>query len=383
MKLTPGSVQRIFRLLALALGYRPGTYTVSILCTDFPALPIHDQEENSAAKARLIAALHEGRLIGMTGAGLSAWAGYPLWNGTLHHLADLVTEITGDAQRGADLLAQNMDMLFCAQRLDQVVGAAAFADFLSREFGPNGRTPPNVLLHFALLPLRHILTLNFDLSCEAAHASADVVFRSLSSSSNESLVSFFRELDAQQCPKTIFHLHGQFNDPLTHIALTEAGYQRLYSDGSLFHHHFRNLVISKSLLFAGFGFTDNDVTQIFYRSARLVKAQLGDQRVHYHFAIIGLGTGDDRTHDDRPMRQLMSDRFLTDAVFYNVREDNNPHAEFAELLKEIADALNTTIPDVLRPAEPLQDMVAIADLQRMENLSDGFLRRVERGQEDD
>ena len=79
----------------------------------------------------------------------------------------------------------------------------------------------------------------------------------------------------------------------------------------------------------------------------------------------------------------MSDRFLTDAVFYNVREDNNPHAEFAELLKEIADALNTTIPDVLRPAEPLQDMVAIADLQRMENLSDGFLRRVERGQEDD
>ena len=133
-------------------------------------MPIHDQEENSAAKARLIAALHEGRLIGMTGAGLSAWAGYPLWNGTLHHLADLVTEITGDAQRGADLSAQNMDMLFCAQRLGQVVGAAAFADFLSREFDRMAERLPTFSVHFALLPLRHILTLNFDLSCEAAHA---------------------------------------------------------------------------------------------------------------------------------------------------------------------------------------------------------------------
>jgi hypothetical protein len=110
-----------------ALGYRPVTYTVSILSTDFSALPIRNQEENSAAKARLIAALDEGRLIGMTGAGPSAWAGYPLWNGALNHLADLVTEITGDVRRGADLLAQNMDMLFCAQRLGRVVGDAAFA----------------------------------------------------------------------------------------------------------------------------------------------------------------------------------------------------------------------------------------------------------------
>lgn len=358
-------------------------YTVSILPTGFPALPIRDQEENSAAKARLIAALNEGRLIGMTGAGLSAWAGYPLWNGALHHLADLVTEITGDARRGADLLAQNMDMLFCAQRLGREVGHAAFADFIAREFGPNGRTPPNVLLHFALLPLRHILTLNFDLSCEEAHTSADVAYRSLSSSGNEALVSFFRELDRQECPKTIFHLHGQFNDPLTHIALTETGYQRLYSDGALFHHHFKNLVISKSLLFVGFGFTDNDVTQMFYRSTRLVKAQLGDQTVHYHFAIIGLRPDDGQKNDDRAMRQYMSDRYLTDTVFYNVREDDNPHAEFAELLKEIADALHTTIPAVLTPPGPVPDMVAIADIQRMENFSDGFLRRVERGQEDD
>ena len=61
-------------------------------------MPIYNPEANSAAKARLIAALQQGRLIGMTGAGLSAWVGYPVWNGALRRLADLVAEITGDAQ---------------------------------------------------------------------------------------------------------------------------------------------------------------------------------------------------------------------------------------------------------------------------------------------
>ncbi len=162
----------------------------------------------------------------MTGAGLSAWAGYPLWRGALQRLADLVTAVTRDTRRGADLIAQNIDLLFCAQRLGQVLGEAEFSAFIAREFGPNGRVPPNVLLHFALLPLRHIVTLNFDLSCEEAHTAANVAFRSLSSSSNEALAGFFREMDYEACPKTIFHLHGQFNDPLATIALTEQGYQR-------------------------------------------------------------------------------------------------------------------------------------------------------------
>jgi hypothetical protein len=340
-------------------------------------LPIHEQGANSEAKARLIAALQERRLIGMTGAGLSAWAGYPLWRGALQRLADLVTAVTGDTRRGADLIAQNIDLLFCAQRLGQVLGEAEFSAFIAREFGPNGRVPPNVLLHFALLPLRHIVTLNFDLSCEDAHTAADVQFRSLSSSSNEALAGFFREMDYEACPKTIFHLHGQFNDPLATIALTEQGYQRLYSDGALFLHHFKNLVLSKSLLFTGFGFTDNDVTQIFYKCARLVKAQLDNRALLYHFAIIGLGANDDQANNDRAMRQYLSDRYLTDAIFYNVRDGDNPHAEFPELMRELAEACNQAIPPVLRPVEPLADVVPIEDIQRMEDLSDGFLRRVE------
>jgi hypothetical protein len=346
------------------------------------ALPIHDQAENSAAKARLIAALKQGRLIGMTGAGLSAWAGYPLWNDALRRLADLVAQVTGDAQRGTDLLNRNPDMLFCAKRLGREVGRERFADFIAREFGPNGRTPPDVLLRFALLPLRHVLTLNFDVSCESAHAATAVPYRDLSSSGNAAIISFFRDLDHPDCPKTIFHLHGKFDDELTNIALTEDGYQRLYSLGSLFRHHFTNLAISRSLLFVGFGFNDNDVTRIFNDSARLVHAQIADQLIHYHFAIIGLGAGEGQEDDDRARRTTMSDRFLTDAVFYNVKNDETPHAEFADLMKEISDALQTTIPVDLQATEPPQDVIAIEDIQRIEDMSEGFLRRIDRGQDD-
>jgi hypothetical protein len=348
------------------------------------ALPIHNHGENSAAKARLITALGQGRLIGMTGAGLSFWAGYPLWTGALRHLADFAIEATGDAQRVQDLVTHNQkDLLFCAQRLGRLVGDAQFAGFIEKEFGPNGKATPKVLLYFALLPLRHVLTLNFDMSCEQAYDAVGLTSRSLSSANRDELISFFRDLDEPDVMKTVFHLHGRFNEPLPNIVFTEAGYQRLYSSAALYLHHFKNLAVSKSLLFAGFGFADNDVEQMFYQATRVVKDQFVDEPVHYHFAIIGLGSGEGPNHDDRAMRQYMTDRYLSDAVFYNVRDVGNPHAEFEELLKELTDALHLAPPDIAQPIEPQPEMVPIEDIQRMAALSDRFLERVDRGQEND
>jgi hypothetical protein len=80
------------------------------------------------------------------------------WRAGLRRLADLVTAVTGDARRGADLLAQNIDLLFCAQRLGQVLGEAEFSALIAREFSPNGQVPLKVLLHFAPLPPPHIAT---------------------------------------------------------------------------------------------------------------------------------------------------------------------------------------------------------------------------------
>ena len=320
-------------------------------------------------------------MIGMTGAGLSAWAGYPLWSGALTKLAGLVAEITGDNERGEQVIAQNVDMLFCAQKLGEIVGDDEFSNFLLREFGPSGRHPPNVLLQFTSLPLRHIVTLNFDLSCEEAHTVMKVPFRSLSSANDDRFVEFFRQIDAQNNPKTIFHLHGQFNDPLDKIALTESGYQRLYTKSPLFLHHLENLMLSKSILFVGFGFTDIDVVTRFRETARLVQTQLGNRRVHYHFAIIGLSGAPGPLNDDRAVRELMSDRYLTDAVFYNIGDGVDGHIEFAEMIREFSEACGQTEPPQLSLTAPGPDVVGLEDLQRMENTSTSFLRRVEQDHE--
>jgi hypothetical protein len=190
-------------------------------------------------------------------------------------------------------------------------------------------------------------------------------------------------MGGEECPKTIFHLHGQFNDSLDKIALTEVGYQRLYAGSPLFLHHLKNLVISKSILFAGFGFTDSDVVNMFRDTARLVRTQLNNRSVHYHFAIIGLAGSNGQQDDDRAMRQFMSDRYLIDAIFYNVRDGANPHAEFAELIRELSEACGKAAPAILPVAAPIAEVVDLGDLQRMENLSAGFLRRVEQDHEND
>jgi nucleoside-triphosphatase THEP1 len=52
-------------------------------------------------------------------------------------------------------------------------------------------------------------------------------------------------------------------------------------------------------------------------------------------------------------------------------------------MRELAEACNRTIPAVLTPVEPLADVVAIEDIQRMEDMSDGFLRRIEENHEND
>lgn len=315
----------------------------------------------------------------MTGAGLSAWAGYPIWSGALRRLAALVTEITNDQRIGADIIAQNTDMLFCAQKLGQIIGDEEFSNFLLREFGPVGRPSPLVLRQFASLPLRHIATLNFDMSCEEAHTAIQAPFQSQSSGSDEHFVDFFRQMDIDGFQKTIFHLHGQFNDALDKIALTEIGYQRLYVHSPLFLRQLENLMISKSMLFVGFGFTDSDVVTRLREMARLVRVQLHNQQVHYHFAIIGL-TGQD---DDRAVRQNMSDRYLIDAVFYNVGDGENPHIEFSGLIQELSEACGGVIPAVL-PIEPAgAGLVDPRDVQRMRNLNAGFIRRVEQDHEID
>jgi len=100
---------------------------------------------NLEARQQLVDLLRTGRLpIGVTGAGVSVWAGYPCWPDLITRLAQEVRRRTRD-EVDTDLVIQNnTDLLHCAQRLGTYL-EPDFARFIRAEFGDNGLVLHDVL----------------------------------------------------------------------------------------------------------------------------------------------------------------------------------------------------------------------------------------------
>lgn len=178
-------------------------------------MAINNIDENNAARDRLIAQLRTGRLIGCTGAGLSVWAGYRPWQGVISHLAEEVDRRRrGEVDTQLVLLNYGRDLLLCAQRLGNDLGEPAFSDFVRTEFGPRGAALHDVLLRIASLPLRHALTLNFDLSYEAAHRLIGAACQTITSCNRTALARFLRDMEDPNSSKHAVHLHGKYDDPV-------------------------------------------------------------------------------------------------------------------------------------------------------------------------
>lgn len=200
------------------------------------------------------------------------------------------------------LVIQNhgADLLLCAGRLGNDLGEAAFGDFIRTEFGPTGAAVHEVLFRIAALPLRHALTLNFDLSYEEAHVRIGSQCRTISSTDNRAMARFLRDLDDPTYPKHAVHLHGKYDDPTEYVALTERGYQRLYRNNDLFENFVWSMA-ARRLFFLGFGFTDTDFTNILRDCARDVKGNGLN-----HFALVGVRPGE----TDDQLRTNLNDRYL-------------------------------------------------------------------------
>jgi hypothetical protein len=340
-------------------------------------LAINNIDENNRARDRLIAQLQTGRLIGCTGAGLSVWAGYRSWRGVIDRLAAEV-ERRRRGEVNTQLVLQNHagDLLLCAQRLGSDLGEPAFTDFVLAEFGPTGAPSDDVLLRIAALPLRHALTLNFDVSYEAAHLPIGATCQTITSCNRAALARFLREMDDPIYPKHAVHLHGKYDDPVHQIALTEVGYAGLYRDNALFQNFVWSMA-AKRLLFLGFGFTDTDFTNILRACARDIRGNGLN-----HFALVGLRA----EQNDDPVRTLLNDRYLLDPVFYNVSVGNDGqenHDEFAGTVNGISVALGMPQQVVLQGPPVVAPGPGVAvdpdDQRRAEELNRRLLDRIEPG----
>lgn len=336
-------------------------------------MPVNDRQANLAARARLIAELRTGRLLSLTGAGLSAWAGYPTWQGFLCR----VTEIVRTKEGSETVIRQTeriTDPLVRARRLSSFLGAE-FGQIFQEEFGPRNTLPDEVLYRFVALPFRHHTTLNFDPSITLALAAIYRAHNVLSSVRREDLIDFLRDSTVADYPQQVLHLHGRHDDPVDQIVLTEPGYTEHYANSPLRKNFLWNLFATHRLLFAGFGYTDEDFLHSLRECCRHTRIE-PDLR---HFAIVPLGQAD----DDIGRRAELADGLDTDAVFYEVHEDAqglDRHREFKELIIGIAAELNIQTPQQVVPArQPAIELVDPQDVQVLRDTTARTLTSLGRG----
>lgn len=332
-------------------------------------MPISRPELNEQAILRLVESLRSCRMFSMTGAGLSAWAGYPLWPELLDRLQARVREVR-DREVDVDLIRTRYQHspLELAQKLGHEL-RNEFLPFLRAQFGPaGGRVLSQVLAQFASLPLQQHLTLNYDDSLERAHPNGLLACGSATAAKKEDLIEFLERGDEPEYGKKALHCHGLYSDPLEDLILTESGYATVYQDYPLLKNLYWSLLSTRRVLFAGFGFTDRDFLHTLNAWKRDTRVRGGDLR---HFTIYGLRDGD----NDEAERARLSGDYRIDAIFYEVLPGHD-HSGFVDIVSRLTQELGTFTPPrpALPGALPAEDIDA-GDAARIEELAVNMTNR--------
>ena len=325
-------------------------------------MPITRPDLNEQAMLRLTEALGSRRMFSMTGAGLSAWAGYPLWPALLDRLQARVREVR-DREVDVDLIRTRYQHspLEIAQKLGHELGNE-FLPFLRGQFGPaGGRILSQVLLQFASLPFQQHLTLNYDDSLERAHPNGLLGCSSVTAANKEDLIEFLERSDEPEYGKRVLHCHGLYSDPLENLILTESGYAAVYQDYPLLTSLYWSLLSTRRVLFGGFGFTDKDFLHTLNAWKRDTRVRAGHLR---HFAIYGLRD----TDNDEAERARMRSDYRIEPIFYEVLPGHD-HSGFEDIVSTLTQELGTFTPP--RPALPgavLPEDLDAGDEARVEEL---------------
>ena len=171
-------------------------------------MPITRVDLNERAIQRLIERMRSQRMFSMTGAGLSAWAGYPVWPVLLHRLEQRVQEAR-NGEVDVELIRRRWghSPLQFAGKLGLELGDD-FLRFLRAQFGAGGGSGLSpVLLQFASLPFQHHMTLNIDDSLERSHPNGLQSCASVTSANRDSFIEFLERCDDPTYGKKAVHCH--------------------------------------------------------------------------------------------------------------------------------------------------------------------------------
>lgn len=183
------------------------------------AFHINDDLCNQVVYKDLLVQIKRNRVIPVLGAGLSAWAGYPLWGNLL---ADKAKELPTEEEILEKLKQEEYEK--AASLIEKAYGPDSFRNMLKRAYTPSKckeENRPDYQLKMKELFSGTIVTTNYDICLEKLY-SLTTSFTPENSYQTEALNEGIASGD-----NVLVKLHGTINDR-SHIILTEEQYNRVY-----------------------------------------------------------------------------------------------------------------------------------------------------------
>ncbi|MDI1446950.1 SIR2 family protein [Polyangium sp. 6x1] len=274
-----------------------------------------------------------GDLVIFAGAGISAGAGLPSW-------AELVKRLVAHARaRGVaehlllevDELVASLQFIDALSALKDAMGGPEFCSFIERQLDDSALPVPPAAKAIAALSanLRAVLTTNVDRILERALAGQWPTFSKAT-------------LDVAQRRGFLLKLHGTLHERNTWV-FTRADYDRaMYADPQM-QTAFSALFHGRTLLFVGYGLTDDDFDQLLAR----VRALSGDQPPR-HFAIVPASS----------VRAYKRKRLESAGVSLIIYENGDgSHRELTELLVAILPPSERGSVDVADPRRVVRNRI--------------------------
>ncbi len=297
----------------------------------------------------------------MIGAGVSSWAGYPLWHQLIDRLAAFAYQYNPDTRAQQEIRsiadASQDDLLAVAKDLSGFLKPRHFKTFLNQTLGPEVCRMHEVIRQICALPFRDILNLNLDPAMEYGHVEIHRICRNYSSVSAGDLAAFLKSGDDPVHARHLIYLHGRYSDALDGIALTEDGYDLVYKQES-FVILMTAIAATRRVVFLGFGFEDKRLLAVFERTTSF----LGDPTL-CHYAIMPF----DESKNEQQIRTDFRNKWNVELVFYELtpQDPRGAHSGFLDLIAELGVALDTryvpqqalAVPTVTAPPENVDDLL--------------------------
>jgi len=286
---------------------------------------------NALVLDKLVERLIGGEVVGFLGAGASAEL-YPGWNGLVERFLEhaLASGYATDAQAEAVRLEGSPHQK--AEKIASLVGHPTVKRLIKETFAPSPKRFSAAMVHIVALPLRGIITTNYDISVlHALQECGASSFREGTWQDDETLRDWIQgSIFGAGVP--VLFTHGRYDKPDS-VVFTLTDYEKAY-EGTAYRNFFRDISLRYNLLFIGYSFSDLFM-QILSRQDQRGQGQVTPSP--NHIAFLGV---DPSFEYDRSVRAQYANDYGVEVIFY---PNTNRHAVLLDVLGLMREEANSNL----------------------------------------